>query len=141
MRAQMHSDAMMIRVSTRNAEANSGEIARIFAKMNEAAGESLRGVHEVPLETLTEEEIVRLRARMIGARDDMGNLFYQCQEGFLDFEFCQFRLRSQISSLLPQWRALNVGIVAQRPSFLKEVQRIAEEEGLPSPNDDGWWQD
>ena len=139
MRAQMHSDAMSIRVSNRHAEANSGEIAKIFAKLNEASDDRILGIEEAPLEVLTEEEKVRLRTRLIGARDDLGNLFYQCQEGFLDQEFCQYRLRSQIIGLLQQWRSLDVGIVSQRPSFLKEVQRIAREEGIQPPNDDGWW--
>ena len=139
MRAQMHNDAMSIRVSNRYAEANSGEIARINAKLNEASGKTILGLDEAPLDILTEEERVRLRSRLIGARDDLGNLFYQCQEGFLDQEFCQYRLRSQISAFLPQWRVLKVGIFAQRPSFLAEIQRIAEEDGVPSPNDDGMW--
>ena len=139
MRAQMHNDAMSIRVINRYDEANSGEIARILAKLNEAAGETLLGLSEAPIGILTEEERVRLRSRLIARRDDLGNLFYQCQEGYLDPEFCDHRLRTQISAFLPQWRAFNIGIFAQRPSFLAEVRAIAEENGLPAPDENGMW--
>jgi hypothetical protein len=139
MRAQIHNDAMTIRVSNRMAEANSGEIARIFAKINEASEERTLGLNEETLEILTEEERVRLRARMIGARDDFGNLYYQCQQGFLDQEFCQYRFRAQVIALLPQWRVLGVIFSGQRPSFIAAIQRIAKEEGLPAPDDDGAW--
>lgn len=139
MRAQMHNEAAAIRVSNRHAEANSGEIARIQAKLAEAAGRSILDVDESPLEILTEEEKIRLRSRYIGIIDDLSNLYFQCQEGFLDPEFCEHRFRTQVAALLPQWHALGIRFFAQRPSFLAEVQRIALEEGLPSPNNDGTW--
>ena len=139
MRAQMHSDAMSIRVVNRFSEANSGEYARIRAKLNEAQGGSSLQLDVASLHVLTEEERTRLRLRLIGMRDDLGNLFYQCQKGFLDAEFCDYRLPAQIRAMLPQWHALNVRIVGQRPSYFAEIQRIGRENGLPIPNDNGRW--
>ena len=139
MRAQMHSDAMSIRTANRFAEANSGEYARILAKLEDASGTTSMNLAMAPLDSLTTEERMRLRLRMIGLRDDLANLFYQCQEGFLDTEFCEYRLPNQISGMLRQWHTLKVRIIGQRPSFLAEIQRIAKEEGLPAPNDQGQW--
>jgi len=36
-------------------------------------------------------------------------------------------------------RAAEVDFVGHTPSFIKEIQRVAREEGFPGPNDDGTW--
>jgi hypothetical protein len=137
MRAQMHSDAMAVRSESRFEDANSGESARIMAKLMDEHGDIL--IRKETISVLTTEEVMRIRFRLIGMRDDLANLFYQCQEGYLDEEFCEFRLDNQIRGLLPQWHAVNVWMIGQRPSFLKEIQKLAVEEGIPPPNDEGYW--
>lgn len=91
------------------------------------------------LASLSEEELYRFRSDTIGMRDHLADRFYQCQSGYLDDEFCDYRLRNQIVAMLKIWAAADVLIAGQRPSFLHEIQRIGREQGLPIPNDEGRW--
>ena len=139
MRAQMHNDSMSIRVQRRFDYANSGEIAGIYGKLTAGMGEAFLEPTAEALALLSEEELYRFRSDTIGMRDYLADLFYQCRSGYLDDEFCDYWLRNQIAAMLKIWAAAEILIIGQRPSFLREIQRIGREEGLPIPNDEGRW--
>jgi hypothetical protein len=100
MRAQMHNDSMSIRVQRRFDYANSWEIAGIYGKLTAGMGEAFLEPTAEAIALLSEEEPYRFRSDTIGMRDHLADLFYQCRRGYLDDEFCDYRLRNQIAAML-----------------------------------------
>ena len=69
--------------------------------------------------SLTNEELLRLRAFYVGQMIDFDNEFYQYQKGFLDDEYYEYWFKRRLPLVARQWRAL--GIVENRPSFREFV--------------------
>ncbi len=92
------------------------------------------------LASLSPEERERVFYYYYRNINDIRNQFYQYQQGYLPQEVWDASSRGQII------RLLNLGAALGRPErfegnaeFKAEIRRIAEEEKVPFPNDDGTW--
>lgn len=135
MRAEMHAIRAEAKTERQMFLANDGVISTITAKLFAA------GFPRDPeaLQTLTPEERFRMGVFMEGFKEAVGNWHYQCQEGLLDVELCEAAFPFQARSLLVQSHAMGVSLSNLRRSFIAELINIAEEAGLPAPNEDGTW--
>jgi len=134
-RVEIHSMRAAAKAERQMNLANSGEIVRIFQEANAA------GFPENPasLETLTAEDRYRMAIFVGGLKEAISNWHYQCQHGMLDLELCQSGYRAQVRNLVKTLHGMNIGLGDMRQSFIEDVRNIANEEGLPAPNEDGSW--
>ena len=135
MRAEIHSMRAIAKTERQMFLANSGEMSRI-AQTAAAAG--FPGDPDA-LSVLTAEERYRYAVFMQGMKESFSNWHYQCQQGLLDDELCETGYRVDVRSLLPTLRAMNIDLKNTRASFVADLREIAQEEGLPIPNEDGSW--
>ena len=135
MSAEIHSIRAEGKASRQMSLANEGEIATILAKATVA------GFPESPgaFAGLSLEEKIRLRLMYTAILEATANWHVQCQRDLLNEETCATTQRVQLIQIVPMARAVDVDFVGHTPSFIKEVQRIAREEGFLAPNDDGTW--
>lgn len=135
MRAEMHAIRAEAKTERQMFLANDGIISGISAKLF-AAGYPQ---DSAAINSLSYEERFRLAIFIEGFKETVANWHYQCQEGLLDQELCEAGYPSEARSLLVQARAMGVELANMRRSFILDLRRIAEEEGLPMPNEDGTW--
>ncbi len=69
----------------------------------------------------------------------VANQLYQYQEGYLPQEVWYTSSRNQIERLISLGADLGRERMGSNPAFREELRRIADEEGLPYPDDDGVW--
>jgi hypothetical protein len=134
-RAEMHAMRADAKAERQMMLANSGEISRI-AQTAFAAG--FPGKPE-GLDALNALDRFRLNGFLNGLKEAIGNWHYLCQQHMLDAELCRSSYRNQVISIVPMLQGTNVGLGDMRESFVVDVRRIATEEGLPVPNEDGSW--
>lgn len=94
------------------------------------------------IEILTPAELVRVQYRYFRDFEDIRNQYYQLKEGYLPQRIWDSSTRAQIVRMIGLAAALNrkwVSLDAER-EFKTEIFRIAAEEGLPTPNEDGVWE-
>ncbi len=134
-RAEMHSIRAEAKAERQKNQANSGDISRI-AQSAFAAGfpEKLEG-----LAVLTDEDRFRFAGFLEGFKETVGNWHYLCQEEMLDEELCRSGYRAEVINMVPLLHGMNVGLTNMRESFRADVRKIAKEEELPVPNEDGSW--
>lgn len=135
MRAEMHAIRAEAKTERQMFLSNDGVISTISAKLFAA------GFPRDPnaFQTLTPEERFRMGVFMEGFKEAVSNWHYQCQQGLLDQELCEAAYPFQARSLLVQSRAMGVGLTNLRRSFVADLIRLAQESGLPAPNEDGTW--
>jgi hypothetical protein len=135
MRVEMHTMRAEAKAERQMGLANSGEIVRIFQQATAA------GFPENPesLNALTAEDRFRMIIFVSGLKEAISNWHYQCQEGMLDAELCRSSYPAQVKNLVWTLHGMNVGLSDMRESFIADVRKIAQEEGLPVPNEDGSW--
>ena len=78
------------------------------------------------LDSLSSEEIWRLRQYYVSRMVDLDNEFYQYQNGFLDEEYWSMVNRRSVLRNAKGWRAMGVGEL--RPEFSKLVDNILAED-------------
>ena len=88
---------------------------------------------------LTPEEYQRVLHTYYRDINDVANQFYQYQEGYLPQEIWESASRDQIMRLIPLAAALDRKRMGSNAAFREAVRKIAEEEGLPYPDDNGVW--
>ena len=139
MRAQIAMDRTSISMQTFSDWANSGEVARIEAKLFEA-------VDGFPIaigwsDQLTVEEsrryFYRMRVRFFELRND----WYQCNQGLVAPDICQRQIRSRLGANLHRFYELGISAAREQDSFIEVMQELAIELGLPAINDEGTWPD
>lgn len=135
MRAEMHAMRAEAKAERQMSMANSGEIVRIMQQAYAAGFPADPGA----LDVLTAEERFRIVLFVSGFKEAVGNWHFQCQQGMLDDELCRSGYRSQVRNLIRMAYATNVAFGDVRESFVADIRRIAQEEGLPMPNEDGSW--
>ena len=94
------------------------------------------------IELLTPAELVRVQYRYFRDFDDIRNQYYQYQEGYLPKRVWDSSTRAQIVRMMRLAAALDrkwISVDAER-EFKSAIFRIATEEGLPTPNEDGVWE-
>jgi hypothetical protein len=84
------------------------------------------------VETLTPEEIVRVRLSLLGNLASITSQYYQYQQGYLDEAVWAESTRDQIVRTLRDMPYfLTDASSSLRPDLVRELNRIADEEGLP----------
>jgi len=91
------------------------------------------------LAALTPEERFRYGIFLEGLKEAIGNWHYQCQQDLLDRELCDTGYRTEVMFLLPVLKSMGSNLSNMRRSFIADARKIAEDEGLPVPNEDGTW--
>ncbi len=134
MRAQMTQERANHLVDMFDANIHSDYWPKIAAKREESNSE------KEWIASLTGEEYQRVFYVYLREINDVRNQFYQYQQGYLPQVVWDASSRGQIM------RLLNLAAALGRPErfegdadFKAEIKRIAEEENLPFPNDDGTW--
>ena len=135
MRAEMHAIRAEAKTERQMFLANDGVISAISAKLFAAGYPQDRAA----INSLSYEERFRLAIFIEGFKEAVANWHYQCQERLLDQELCDAGYPSEARSLLIQARAMGVELTNMRRSFILDLRRIAKEEDLPMPNEDGTW--
>ena len=135
MRAEMHAMRAEAKSERQMLLANEGEIARIAAKIIADGFPANREATS----SLSIEERFRYGIFLEGLKEAVSNWHFQCQQGLLDEELCGAGYRAEARSLLRFTFGMGVGLGNLRPSFIGDLRRIAQEEGLPVPNEDGSW--
>jgi hypothetical protein len=77
------------------------------------------------LDSLSSEEIWRLRQYYVSRMVDLDNEFYQYQNGFLDEEFFEGQFQRSVVRNAKGWRALGIGEL--RSDFTKVVDELLAE--------------
>jgi len=134
-RAEMHAMRADAKAERQMNLANSGEISRI-AQSAFAAGFP---ANSKSLDALSAEDRFRFAGFLEGLKEAVGNWHYLCQRNMLDAELCSSGYRNEVRNLVPLLHGMNVGFSNMRESFVADVRKIANEEGLPVPNEDGSW--
>ncbi len=80
---------------------------------------------EQSLDSLSSEEIWRLRQYYVSRMVDLDNEFYQYQNGYLDEEFFEGQFKRSVARNAKGWRALGIGEL--RPDFTKVVDELLAE--------------
>ena len=134
MRAQMAQERANQIVQKMDAYIHSDYWPMIAAKRDEA------GSPREWIASLNGEDYQRVLYTYVRDINDIRNQFYQYQQGYLPQVVWDASTRGQIV------RLLNLGSALGRPErfegdaeFKAEIQRIAEEEKMTFPNDDGVW--
>ncbi len=134
-RAEMHAMRAEAKADRQMTLANSGEISRIAQSAFAAGFPSNRE----GLAVLTDEDRFRFAGFLEGFKETVGNWHYLCQEEMLDEELCRSGYRAEVIRMVPILHGMNVGLTNMRESFRADVRKIAKEEELPVPNEDGSW--
>ncbi len=137
MRAQINMDRTASSIETLVNVANDGAIATIQAKL-------FAEIDEFPMalgwsNKLTPEEYQRYRYWVLARLSEFNNDWFQCTEGLVQAETCQRELRTRMLRYLHRFHEFGIGFSRQPQSFIKEMQELARQEGLPEINDDGRW--
>ncbi len=133
MRAQMTQERANHLVDKYDANIHSEFWPAIAAKRAEANS------REEWIAALTPEEYQRVLYTYYRDINDVANQFYQYQEGYLPQEIWDAASRDQIVRLIALAADLGRKRMGANPAFREELRRIADEEGLPYPDDDGVW--
>ena len=86
----------------------------------------LKAREEGSLEALTAEETFRLRSFYQATFIRLDDIHFQYQHGFLEEELWRSTMQGVVKGTAPMWQKL--GLVAMRPAFRQEVERILAEE-------------
>ncbi len=118
--------------------ANGGEVARIEAKLFDQ-------VDGFPLalgwsDILTTEEKRRYEFRVISRSIELNNDWFQCTVGLVNQEVCQREVLARMRRNLHRFYELGLGFERSQSNYIKAIQKLALEVGLPIVNDDGTWQ-
>ena len=79
--------------------------------------------HEGGLNSLTDEEALRLRQATAGSIARLDNIHYQYQQGFIDDEFYNSAFTQAVELLADKLKDFDIA-VGSRPSFKAEIERI-----------------
>lgn len=134
-RAEMHAMRADAKSERQMNLANSGEISRIA----HSAFASGFPANQDGLAVLSDEDRFRFAGFLQGLKEAVGNWHYLCQQNMLDEELCRSGYRAEVVSLLPILHGMNVDFSNMRESFVADVRKIAIEEELQVPNEDGSW--
>ncbi len=133
MRAQMTQERANHLVEKYDAIIHSDFWPAIAAKRAEANS------REDWIAALTPEEYQRVLFTYYRDINDVANQFYQYQQGYLPQEVWDNSSKNQIERLISLAADLGRKRLGSNPAFREELRRIADEEGLPYPDDDGVW--
>jgi hypothetical protein len=93
-----------------------------------------RDIAESPsawVDSLTPEEIVRVRFHLLGNLASITNQYYQYQNGYLDEVVWEESTRDQIIRTVRDIHYIELDVSSIPPALLAELNRVAAEEGLP----------
>ena len=133
-RAQMSQERANLTVSSFDALSTSEFLAEIFAKRREFDSD------REWFASLTPEQKQRVRFRYLREINDVRNQHYLYSQGFLAEEVWNASTRGQAMRLVRM--AHTIGDREQfegDPGFRETLRSIAEEENIPFPNEDGFW--
>lgn len=135
MRAEMHAMRAEAKATRQMEFANSGEISRIMSTV------FADGFPRNPdaLDALTPEDQFRARSFLLGLSEAVDNWHYQCQQDLLEEELCKSGYEAQARLLIVMSRAAGIDFSSNRASFIADLRRIAAENDLPAPQEDGTW--
>ena len=136
-RVQMQATRAEAKSERQTILANEGYTATIWAKLFAAGFPEDRS----SLDVLTPEERVRLRITIEGFKEAVGNWHFQCVRELLDLEICEAAYPYQARNLLIRANGAGIDFGNMRRSTIADLRRIAINEGLPVPNEDGTWPD
>ena len=119
-RAQIHQSMSDNWVTSRLAFADSEFLLPAFEKLQGTDG-IIDATAMDALDPVEAERVYRYLTAFIG---DYDNLFYQYQQGYLDYEYYEYRVVPSIKQLAPLWSDLEI-FERSRPSFKAEVERLA----------------
>ena len=137
MRAQINMDRTASSIETLINVANSGAVATMQGKL-------YAEVEGFPMVLgwvgkLTQEEQQRyhfwLRARL----HQFDNDWFQCTEGLVQTETCERQLRTRMLRSVHRFYEFGMDFSRQPQDFIRGMQEIARQAGLPEINDDGTW--
>ena len=137
MRAQITMDRTTLAVQNLSNWANGGEIA----VLNSRLAEDIDGFPKALgwLDQLTAEEKQRYYWWVLGRSIEQSNDWFQCSQGFVDQDVCRREVRERMRIYLHRFYELGIS-GSGRDSYIKVMQELAIEEGLPAVNNDGVWQ-
>ena len=137
MSAQINMDRTASSIETLINVANGGDIATIQAKLFDK-------VEGFPMTLgwrgeLTREERQRYRWFVSARLYEFNNDWFQCTEGLVQDETCQREVRTRMLRYIHRFYEYGYDFSRQPQSFIKEMQELARQAGLPEINDDGTW--
>ena len=77
-------------------------------------------------EGLTIAEKYRLTAQMRANLIHLDNIHFQRQQGYVTDESYEAIFKGSVRYLAPMWKALEIPLAGQRPSFLRELESAVE---------------
>ena len=83
------------------------------------------------VESLTPEELVRVRFQLLGNLASITNQYYQYQSGYLDEVVWEESTRDQIIRTVRDIHYIELDVSSIPAALLAELNRVAAEEGLP----------
>ena len=138
MRAQIAMDRTTTRMQILSDWANGGELVRIEAILYEQVDGFPKALGYSDL--LTTEEKRRYRYRMILRQSELKNDWFQCTEGLVNPVICHREVRLRMRLQLHRFYEFGIAFQRSQSNYIKAMQELALEEGLPAINDDGTWQ-
>jgi hypothetical protein len=88
---------------------------------------------------LTPEERRRYQFWTIARNDELKNDWYLCTIGLVPADICQRQIRFRMQRNLHRFYEMDINFNRAAPDYLKEIQNMAREEGLPEIGQDGFW--
>jgi len=134
MRAQMSQERANLIVQKYEARIHSDYYPEIIAKQRNFETD------REWIESLSPVEYTRVRIAFLSNINDVRNQYYLYSQGYLAKEVWDAQSRNQASRMIASAYALGLNERFEgNPGFRDELRRIAEEDGLPFPNEDGSW--
>ena len=88
---------------------------------------------------LTQEEQQRYRFWLQARIYEFDNDWFLCTEGLVQTETCERQLRTRMLRSIYRFYEFGIDFSRQPQDFIRGMQEIARQVGLPEINDDGTW--
>jgi hypothetical protein len=137
MRAQISMDRSIASRQIAVEVANGGEFLPIDVKLRTEVDGFPRAIGWS--DTLTPDERRRYQFWVIARNDELQNDWYICSIGLVPAEICQREVRFRMRRNLHRFYEMDIQFNRATLDYLKEMQSLAQEEGLPEIGDDGFW--
>ncbi len=137
MRAQINMDRTASSIESLINVANGGAVATMQSKL-------YAEVDGFPMvlgwvEKLTQEEQQRYRFWLQARLYEFDNDWFQCTEGLVQIQTCERLLRTRMLRSIYRFYEFGMDFSRQPQDFIRGMQEIARQAGLPEINDDGTW--